>query len=159
MKSGRRNPLLFVPSPMDVVDMMLSVSDPSPDEVLVDLGSGDGRIIINASRNYGCLSIGVEKNPRLVDLTTRRIHSAEIRNAKVYWGDIHEYDISRADVVTLYLLPETLSELRPKLLMLKKGARVVSHDFKIPGMTPAEEYQIKSSETGRIHTIYLYVMK
>ncbi len=155
---GRR-PLPFVPSPKDVVEKMLSIADPSPEELLIDLGSGDGRVILSATKDYNCWSIGVEKNPRLVELTRKNILSLGLGKAKVVRGDLYSYDFSKADIITLYLLPEVLKILSPKFSMMRKGARIISHDYMIPGREPSEIYEVKSIETGRIHKIYLYLVK
>ncbi|MCX8187937.1 MAG: class I SAM-dependent methyltransferase [Nitrososphaeria archaeon] len=146
----------FVPSPHDVVQRMLSLADPHPDELLVDLGSGDGRIVIAASRDYRCKSIGVEVDRALIDYSRRKISRLGLLNARIVKGDLHEFDFADADVVTLYLLPKTLEALKPKILKLKRGSRVICHDFKIPGLEPQEVYFLKSGITGRIHRIYYY---
>jgi predicted RNA methylase len=158
LKDGRR-PLPFVPSPRDVVEKMLSIADPKPDELLIDLGSGDGRIILSAAKDYRCWSLGVEKNVNLVELSRKKIASMGINKATVLRGDLYSYDFSEADVLTLYLLPEVLKILVPKFKKMKKDARIVSHDYTIPGLYPSEIYKVRSTETGRLHTIYLYLVK
>jgi len=157
-REGRR-PLPFVPSPRDVVEKMLSIADPKPDELLVDLGSGDGRIILSAAKDYRCWSLGVEKNINLVELTRKKIASMGLDKAIVLRGDLYSYDFSEANVLTLYLLPEVLEILVPKFKKMKKGARIVSHDYMIPSLNPSEIYKVRSSETGRLHSIYLYLVK
>jgi predicted RNA methylase len=157
-REGRR-PLPFVPSPRDVVERMLSIADPKPDELLVDLGSGDGRIILSAAKHYRCWSLGVEKNVNLVELTRKKIASMGLDKAIVSRGDLYSYDFSEADVLTLYLLPEVLEILVPKFKKMEKGARIVSHDYIIPGLSPSEIYKVRSVETGRLHRIYLYLVK
>jgi len=146
----------FVPSPHDVVRRMLSLADPRPDELLIDLGSGDGRIVIAASRDYRCRSIGVEIDRELIDYSRGRISRLGLHNARIVEADLHRYDFTNADVVTLYLLPKTLEILKPKILKLKRGSRVICHDFRIPGLKPDEVYVLKSGITGRTHTIYYY---
>lgn len=146
----------FVPSPHDIVQRMLSLANPRPDELLVDLGSGDGRIVIAASRDYRCRSVGVEMDEKLIDYSRRKISRLGLNNAHIVNADLHEFDFTNADVITLYLLPKTLEVLRPKILRLKRGSRVVCHDFKIPGMESDEVYMLKSGITSRLHTIYYY---
>ena len=148
----------FVPSPRDVVDKMLSLADPRPDELLVDLGSGDGRIVIAAARDYGCRALGVEINRELVGYSRERIRRLGLRRARVVEGDLFRFDFSDADVVVLYLLPSVMEALRPRLLRLKRGARIVSHDYAVPGLEPDEVCVVRSQATGRRHVIYLYVM-
>ncbi|MCD6536114.1 MAG: methyltransferase domain-containing protein [Thaumarchaeota archaeon] len=152
--SGGRIP--FVPSPHDVVRRMLSLADPRPDELLIDLGSGDGRIVIAASRDYRCRSIGVEIDRELIDHSRRRISRLGLHNARIIEADLHRYDFTNANVLTLYLLPKTLEVLKPKILKLRRGSRVICHDFRIPGLEPDEVYVLKSGITGRTHTIYYY---
>lgn len=156
--SGKRVP--FAPSPHDIIDRMLSLADPKPDELLVDLGSGDGRVVISASKRYGCKAVGVEINPKLASLSSERISKMWLEErARVVLGDFHSFDFSRADIVTLYLLPSALRALAPKFKMLRRGARVVSHDYRVPGMEPDEVYVAWSPVSGRRHVIYLYVMR
>ncbi len=155
MREGRKR-IPFVPSPHEVVDKMLSIADPRPDETLVDLGSGDGRIVIAASRDYGAKAIGVEIDKDLISRSRSRISKLGLRNAEIVEADLHRFDFTNADVVTLYLLPRTLSMLKPKILKLKRGARVVSHDFRIPGLEPDERYVVSLGPSRRKHVIYLY---
>jgi len=151
-----RKKIPFVPSPHNVVEKMLSVADPKPDELLIDLGSGDGRIVISAARDYGCRSLGVEIDDVLIDYSRRRIERLGLENAEIVKADLHRFDLSNADVVTLYLLPETLKVLKPKLLNLKRGARIISHDYGIPGLKPDEVYIVRAGKPERSHLIYLY---
>lgn len=146
----------FVPSPHDVVQRMLSIADPRPDELLIDLGSGDGRIVIAASRDYRCRSIGVEIDKTLIDYSMRKISKLGLHNARIINADLHDFDFTKADVLTLYLLPRTLEILKPKILKLKKGSKVICHDFGILGMKPREVHILKSKITGRVHRIYYY---
>ena len=92
----------------------------------------------------------------LIDHSRRRIQRLGLKNAEIVKADLHQFDLSDADIVTLYLLPETLKVLRPRLLNLKRGARIVSHDYRIPGLEPDEVYIVRSGKTGRDHLIYLY---
>lgn len=147
----------FVPSPRDVVEKMLSLADPRPDELLVDLGSGDGRIVLRGAEGYRCKALGVELNTRLVEESLRKALRKSLEDkVKIVHGDLYRFDFSDADVITLYLLPSTLKTLKPRLLSLKRGARIVCHDFPIPGLQPSEVLKLRSLETGKIHKIYLY---
>ena len=153
-----RRKVPFVPSPRDVVDRMLTLADPGPDELLVDLGSGDGRIVVAAARDYGCRALGVEINRELVGYSRERIQRLGLQRARVIEGDLFRFDFSDADVVILYLLPSVMEALRPRLLRLKRGARIVSHNYAVPGLEPDEVCVVRSRATGRRHVIYLYVM-
>lgn len=152
----RRNKIPFVPSPHHVVERMLSIVDPRSDELLIDLGSGDGRIIIAASRDYRCKSIGVEINDALLGYSRSKIFRMGLHNAQVIKADLYTFDFRNADVLTLYLLPNTLELLKPKIFQLKKGSRIISHDFKIPGMEPKETYIVNRDTFSRSHKLYYY---
>jgi len=155
MKRGRER-IPFVPSPHDVVEKMLSLADPRPDELLIDLGSGDGRIVLSAAEKYRCSALGVEIDKELVEKAQEKIRRKSLTNAQIIRRNLFDFDISKADVVALYLLPSTLEILKPKLLSLKKGARIICHDFAIPGVEPSDVVAMKSFFTNRIHKIYLY---
>lgn len=157
-KGGGRIP--FVPSPLDVVEKMLSLADPKPDELLVDLGSGDGRIVVAGAEKYRCKALGVELDERLFRRSMSIISGRMLEDrARIIHGDLYSFDFSDAEVVTLYLLPETLRALKPKLLSLRRGSRIVCHDFPIPGMRPDEVAVVRSLRDGRIHRLYLYEIR
>lgn len=145
----------YVASPDRVVDLMLSIADIQPGEVLYDLGSGDGRILIAAAQRYNARAIGVEITPRLVESATREIERAGVEDrVQVIEGDILNTDFSEADVVTLYLEKELNAKLRPQLeRYLKPGARVVSHQYEIPGWRPTRVEQVEGASD---HVVYLY---
>ncbi len=121
----------FVESPQPVVDKMLELADISEDDVLYDLGSGDGRIPITAAREYGARGVGIEIKSRLVEKARANAEDAGVSDRVEFrQGDLFEADISDATVVSLYLLPSINLELRPKLFReLEPGTHVVSHDF------------------------------
>jgi len=116
---------------MEVVEQMLELVEVTKDDIVYDLGSGDGRIVIAAAKRYGARGIGLEIDPELVKearLNAKRAGVEGLVEFRVQ--DIFTADLSRASVVTLYLLPETNAILRPKLeRQLRAGARIVSHDF------------------------------
>ncbi|MEM2926825.1 MAG: methyltransferase domain-containing protein [Candidatus Bathyarchaeia archaeon] len=153
----KRPSLPFVPSPPEVVRKMLELALPAKEEILMDLGCGDGRILLSAARDYGCNAFGIEKNRALVELARRRASLAKPGSVKVLWGDLFEADLSKAQVLTLYLTPESLRLLKPRLERnLSFGARVVSHDYRIRGWNPLRVEEVFSYTDGRIHRIYLY---
>jgi hypothetical protein len=120
----------YVQSPMDVVDRMLRMAAPKPGEYLVDLGSGDGRIVVEAARRYGARGLGVDLEPRLVKLAEENARKAGVAQlARFRVADFFELDFSDADIVSAYLLPEVNLKLRPKLLAMKPGTRIVTHDY------------------------------
>ena len=149
----------FVPTPQEVVEKMLQVAGVRKDEMVYDLGCGDGRIIITAARKFGARSTGVELDPELYKRTTDRIRELKLEDrVKVIHANLLEVDLSPANVITLYLLTDSNTRLRPNLeKYLKPGSRVVSPDFQILGWTPAKvEKVVRDSRT---HTIYLYEIK
>lgn len=113
------------------VERMLRLADPQPNQILYDLGSGDGRIVIEAVKKYNVKSIGIEINPFLVLISRRRIKKLGIeKRAKIYWGNFFRKDLSDADIVTTYLLQITNDFLEKKLLKeLKPGAKIISKAF------------------------------
>jgi hypothetical protein len=120
----------YVQSPMDVVDRMLRMAEPKPGEFLVDLGSGDGRIVVEAAKRYGTRGLGVDLEPRLVRLAQENARKAGVSElAKFEVRDFFELDFSQANIVSAYLLPEVNLKLRPKLLAMKPGTRIVTHDY------------------------------
>jgi predicted RNA methylase len=145
----------YVASPARVVDLMLEMAKIKPGETVYDLGSGDGRIVIAAAGKYKAKAVGVEISPKLVASASAEIEKAGLGGqARVVQGDVLQTDFTGADVVTMYLETKLNAELRPHLeKFLKPGARVVSHDYPVPGWKAARVEKVE----GRVmHTIYLY---
>jgi SAM-dependent methyltransferase len=128
----------YVQTPQNVVDKMLDVAKIGAKDYVIDLGSGDGRMVITAAQRYGAKGFGVDLDRRLVTLSNRLAAKAGVADRAVFYErDIYETDLSPASVVTIYLLPEVNLMMRPKLLaMLKPGTRVVSHDYGMGEWTP-----------------------
>ncbi len=145
----------FVESPQDVVKRMLELVKPKRDEVLYDMGSGDGRIVIMAAKDFGVLCVGIEIREDLVKRARSEIKRLNLESRiKVINDDFFSVDISNADIVTLYLTTSANEKLKPKLEKeLKSNARVVSHDYEIRGWKPTEI--TRDDPPG--HTIFLYV--
>ena len=146
----------YLPTPEDVALRMLELANPLKGELLVDLGCGDGRILILASELYGCRCIGYEIDSNLIREALRNIRSRGIRNVRVLKRDLFKADISKADILTLYLTPKALEVLSKRIVgEMKNGARVVSHDYEVPGLKPL---RVEYVETHGVHThkIYLY---
>ena len=146
----------FVPTPPEVVDRMLELAEVKKGDVVYDIGSGDGRIVISAAKKYGVRAVGIEIDRDLVERSRAQAgvegvdHLVEIRQQ-----DALTADLTRATVVTLYMMPEFNAKLRPNLEKLKPGARVVSHDFGIEGWAPAKVERLPGGMLHN-HTLYLW---
>ena len=143
----------YVPSPPLVVDRMLALAGVTAKDVVIDLGSGDGRIPIAAAKQYGARAIGVEYDPKLVKLSRENASAAGVADqVRFVEGDLFKVDLSDATVVTVYLLPDVNRMLRDKLLAeLKPGARLVAHDFDMESWRPdrTERFHAPQKHDGR----------
>jgi SAM-dependent methyltransferase len=146
-----------VRTPPEVVTEILRLARVGPDDVVYDLGSGDGRIVIAAARDFGARGVGIELDPDLVTESLRNARRARVADrTRFLQQDIFEADISEATVVTLYLSPEVNLRLRPKLLALPPGSRIVSHDFPIGDWKPERMVNFKGPE--RTHVLSLWIV-
>jgi predicted RNA methylase len=137
----------FTPTRHNIADAMLRLAKVAADDVVYDLGSGDGRLPIIAAQKYGARGIGIELDPRLVELSWRIANEAEVANRVSFIvGDLFDADLSRATVVTMYLSPSIMKVLEPRLRALKKGTRIVSHQFAMPGWPADQKIQVDESE-------------
>lgn len=145
----------YVPTPQLVVDKMLEMAQVRSDDVLYDLGCGDGRIVISAAREHGARGVGIDLNPvRIREAKENAARAGVTDKVSFMVGDLFEADFSEASVVTLYLLPEVNRKLRPQLWrQLKVGTRVVSHDFDMGEEWPPE----KIERVGR-KTLYFWTI-
>jgi SAM-dependent methyltransferase len=144
----------FVPTPSAVVDEMLELANVGPNDVIYDLGSGDGRIVITAAKRYGARGVGVDIDPqRVKEARENAKHRGVADRVDFREGDLFDVDLSEATVVTLYLLPEVNMRLRPKLWSeLKPGTRVVSHSFNMGDWEPLQTRKVMGS------TVYYWVI-
>jgi SAM-dependent methyltransferase len=134
---ARTPDVIFVPTPDAVVDAMLDMADVGPKDVVYDLGCGDGRIVVGAAVRGARRAIGVDIDPDRVREARARAKAAGVQDrVEILEEDLFEMDLSDATVVTLYLLPSLNLRLRPKLLSLKPGTRIVSHDFDMGDWKP-----------------------
>jgi SAM-dependent methyltransferase len=147
----------FVTTPQEVVDRMLEVAQIGPGDLLYDLGSGDGRIVITAAKRYGVRAVGFEIDPALVKLSRRNIAEAGVQHlAEIREEDIRNVELSPASVVTMYLYPSANLRLRAAIRrQLKAGSRVVSHNSNMGDWKPDRVEQITDS-AGSLRTIYLW---
>ncbi|MEZ0248787.1 MAG: class I SAM-dependent methyltransferase [Thermoproteus sp.] len=146
----------FVPTPEVVVRRMLQLARVRPGEVLYDLGSGDGRIVIMAAKEFGAYAYGIEIRKDLYEQSTAKIRDLGLEGrARIINTNFFDADISDADVITMYLLTSVNERLKPKLEKeLRPGTRVVSHDFEVSGWRPVIVEEVY--EEWRSHKIYLY---
>ena len=147
----------FEPSPIEVVERMLQLANVTRNDVVFDLGSGDGRIVILAAWRYGARGVGVEIDPRLVWFSRQNAKRSQVDHLVTFVnGDALTVDVSAATVVTLFLTPQANLLLRPKLLsQLRHGARVVSHWHDMGDWAP-ERVERVMSRRGATHTVYLW---
>lgn len=150
----------YVSSPLPVVRRMLLLSELRPGELVYDLGSGDGRIVIMAAQEFGARSVGVELREDLVKQAIEKVSELSLNGrVKIVQSDMFKVDLSQADVVTLYLTTSANEKVKPKLESeLRQGARVVCHDYEVLGWKP--QRVDKFCENPRLgypsHTLYAY---
>jgi len=150
---------VYVPTPHDIVDKMLELVGVKKDDILYDLGSGDGRIVISAAKKYGCKAIGYEIDDDRVAESLENVRKAKIGHlVQIKQEDIFTVDLSPASVITCYLLPQMNKRLIPQFQRMKPGSRIVCHDYSIPGAVADKSYVVTSNEDGEKHYIYLYTV-
>ena len=137
----------FTPTRHNIADAMLQLAGVTSGDVVYDLGSGDGRLPIIAAQKYGARGVGIEIDPKLVELSWRIANEAEVANRVSFVvGDLFAADLSQATVVTAYLSPRIMQLLEPKLRALKPGTRIVSHQFPMTGWQPDRRITVDESE-------------
>jgi ubiquinone/menaquinone biosynthesis C-methylase UbiE len=148
----------YYPTPETIVEKMLLLGGLQAGEKMFDLGSGDGRIVIMAAEKFHAQAIGVELDKDLWKHSMDRIRRLGLeKSARIINGDLLKQHYSSADLVTVYLLPVSNDKVEPLLdRELKKGARVVSHDFEFKNWTPEKVDTVANDGEGRGHTLYLY---
>ena len=149
----------YYPTPLTIVEKMLDLGGLKTGEKMFDLGSGDGRIVIMAAQKYHADATGIEMDDDLYRQSMQKIRSLGLeKTARIIHGDIFKQDYSPGNLITVYLLPVSNDKVRPLLeKQLKKGTRVVSHDFPFRDWTPDKEVTIEDDGEGRSHTLYLYL--
>ena len=154
----------YVPTPPSVVARMLALAQVQPGELVIDLGSGDGRLVIAAAKNHGARGVGYEIDKSLVREAEDGAREAGVADRVRFEArDLFEADLSRADVLTLYLLPATNEKLRPKILAeMRPGTRVVAHQFHLGDWVPDTTERVQASEIpSRVHDqriVFLWVV-
>ena len=144
--------VIWVPTPQELVDRMLDMAKVTANDYVIDLGSGDGITVITAAKR-GARALGIEYNPDMVELSNRNAARAGVSGkARFVKADIFESDFSQATVITMYLLPQLNLKLRPKILDLKPGTRIVSHAFTMG------EWTADQTESVETRTAYLWIV-
>lgn len=146
-RPARTPDIHFTPTRHVIADAMLRLANVGPDDIVYDLGSGDGRIPIIAAQKYGARGVGIEIDPQLVERSWETANQAEVAHrVKFILGDVFERDFSPATVVTAYLNSTLMRMLEPRFRALKPGTRIVSHQFAIPGWKPDKTLQVEEAQ-------------
>jgi precorrin-6B methylase 2 len=147
----------YVPTPQEVVERMLDLAQVKKGDVVYDLGSGDGRIVVTAAKKYGVRAVGFEIDPERIKESHENIKKAGVGHlVEIRQQDIRTVDLSSASVLTMYLLPEVNLLIRPNIWkQMKSGSRVVSHDFDMGDWKPLKTEHIKDGSSWD-HTLYLW---
>jgi precorrin-6B methylase 2/LEA14-like dessication related protein len=149
--------VVFVPTPQDVVDKMLELAQVRKDDLVYDLGCGDGRIVVTAAKRYGCKAVGFDIDPRRVKESLENVRKNNVGHlVTIEQKDIFTLDLSDADVITMFLLPSLDVKLIPQLEKLKPGSRIVSHSFAMDEIKTDKVVTMVSREDQSEHTIYLW---
>jgi len=148
----------YYPTPETIVERMLRLGGLKAGEKMYDLGSGDGRIVIMAAQKFHANAVGVELDRNLSLQSEERIRKLSLeKTAHIVNGDLLKQDYSSADLITVYLWPEANDKVQPLLdRQMKKGARIVAHDFEFSGWKPEKVETIEDDGAGRSHTLFLY---
>ena len=139
--------VVWVPTPDAVVTRMLEAVKTTKDDIVYDLGSGDGKIPIAAAKIYGAKATGIEYNPEMAEFARRNVKREGVeQQVNIITGDIFVEDFSKATVVTMYLLPQLNVKLRPTILAMKPGTRVTSHQFDMGDWEPDQHLKVESRD-------------
>jgi len=136
---------------------MLELAQVKKDDLAYDLGCGDGRIVVTAAIRHGCKAIGYDIDPQRVKESLENVEKNKVGNlVRIEQKDIFTLELSEANAVTLYLLPDLNVKLIPQLEKLKPGSRIVSHDFRMKGVRPDKVVRLTPSEDESQHTVFLW---
>jgi precorrin-6B methylase 2 len=153
----RKPDVLYVPTPQEVVDKMLEMAKVTKNDLVYDLGCGDGRFVVTAAKKYGCRAVGYDISPRRVRESLKNVKKNGLEHlVRIEQKDIFTLDLSQADVITLFLLPSLNVKLIPQLDKLKPGSRIVSYNFGMRGVAPDKVVKFTSAKDKSQHTIYLW---
>ncbi len=149
--------VVYVGTPYDLVSKMLKMAQVKPGDLVYDLGCGDGRMLILAAQKYGSRGKGYDIDPERVKASRENVARNNVGHlVEIFQADIFTLDLSEADVIPLYLLPEMNTKLLQQLDKLKPGSRIVCHQYGLEGIEPDETVTMISHEDNASHTLYLY---
>ena len=157
--SAHRPDIAYIPTPTDAVDAMLELAQVSAQDVLYDLGCGDGRLLIRAATRWGTRGVGIDIDPTCIQQTHQNAQAAGVAHLiSLQQGNLYDSDVAAATVVALYLLPHLNARLCPRLVQqLRPGARIVSHQFDMGDWEPDEILPLPTSEEESV--IYLWKIR
>ena len=156
-ESGHSPDVVYVGTPYDIVSRMLKLARVKKNDLVYDLGCGDGRVLVMAAKKYGCRGVGYDIDPERVNASRRNVTHNHVEDlVKIVQADLFTLDLSDADVLSLYLLPELNMKLLPQYEKLKPGSRLVFHDYDLDGIEPDQSLNVTSNEDGARHRLYLY---
>lgn len=149
--------VVYVPTPHDVIEKMLELADIKKDDIVYDLGCGDGRIVVAAAKKFGCKAWGFDIDPKRIEEARKNVEKNGVGDlVTIEQQDIFRLDLSKVNVVTLYLLPSLNVKLIPQLEKMKPGSRIVSHDFDMRGVKPEKVESVKGKGDYISHTVYFW---
>ena len=150
----------YEPSPPEVVRAMLELAGVTSRDVVYDLGSGDGRIVIAAARDFGARAVGIDIDPKRIAESTENARRANVADrVKFVQGDLFESDFSEATVVTLFLWPHINMKLRPQLMKLRRGTRIVSHVHDLGDWVPDKTVKVRLEGSSRERTLHSWTVR
>jgi ribosomal protein L11 methylase PrmA len=155
----REPDVVYVGTPYDLVSKMLQMANVKKTDVVYDLGCGDARMLVLAAQKYGTQGVGYEIDPKMVKESLNNVKRNRVEKlVKIVQADIFTVDLSNADVIPLYLLPEMNSKLIAQFEKMKPGSRIVCHDYDLEGFVPDKRLNIVSNEDNANHTLALYTI-
>lgn len=149
----------YLSSPIQVIDTALDLAEPNPRDILVDLGCGDGEVLLRAAEKFGIFSVGFELDERLLRIAKKRIRETGLGHLiSLIKADLFQVDVSRFNLIYVYPFPSIIKRLSLKLLNeCSRGTRILIHDYPLEGLSPIKSISIPSSKQ-HVHEIYLYML-